>query len=124
MAGQAPLSQGSSGDRLGGKQIGNVGEYRLGEARFRSVYYYDDRGLAHVALHRKSGSCREILEAVAKQYGEPVRISDQAILRLVIWHDRGAGNRIRLLLSAGNCNLNYERLSDYEAVDLAAVQRR
>lgn len=38
MAGQAPLSRGSGRDRLGGKRIGNVGSYRLGNARFRSVY--------------------------------------------------------------------------------------
>lgn len=45
-------------------------------------------------------------------------VSDQIILRLLIWHDRPAGTRIRLLVSESLCDLNYERLSDYEAHDL------
>jgi len=118
MAGQAPLSDGSSRDRLGGKRIGNVGSYRLGNARFRSVYYYDDRGLAHVALYRISGDCREIYASIAREHGTPVRTSDQLILRLFIWHDRAAETRIRLLVSQSLCDLNYERLADYEAHDL------
>lgn len=123
MAGQAPLSSGSSRDRLGEKRIGNVGTYRLGSARFRSVYYYDDRGLAHVALYRTAGDCREIYAGIAREHGAPVRISDQLILRLFIWHDRAAETRIRLLVSQSLCNLNYERLADYEAHDLAPAPR-
>jgi hypothetical protein len=118
MAGSAPLSQGSRGDRLGGKTIGNVGEHRFAGARFRAVYYYDAGGLAHVALYRRSGNCRDIQAALAAAYGRPVVVSDQLILRLLIWHDRPAGTRIRLLLSTSLCDLNYERLSDYEAHDL------
>ena len=118
MAGAAPLSEGRSGDRLGGKTIGNVGEHSFAGARFRAVYYYDSGGLAHVALYRRSGNCREIQAALVAAYGRPVVVSDQLILRLVIWHDRPAGTRIRLLVSERVCNLNYERLSDYEAHDL------
>jgi len=120
MNGLAPLSRGSRGDRLGNKTIGNVGEYRLGRARFRAVYYYDAAGLAHVGLYRRSGDCRQILMALEEMHGRPVRISDQVILRLIIWHDQPAGNRIRLLVSQSLCDLNYERLSDYEAIDLGA----
>lgn len=119
MAGQAPLSNGSRRERLGGKRIGNMGWYSLGNARFRSVYHYDANGLAHVALNRTSGSCREIYAAIAREHGAPVATSDQVILRLFIWHDRPAENRIRLIVSEGLCDLNYERLSDYEALDLA-----
>jgi hypothetical protein len=124
MAGQAPLSRGRRDDRLGDKRIGNVGTYRLGNARFRSVYYYDDRGLAHVGLYRLSGDCREIYASIAREHGAPVRTSDQLILRLFIWHDRAAETRIRLLVSASICDLNYERLADYEAHDLAPAPRR
>ncbi len=120
MNGAAPLSRGSRGDRLDGKTIGNVGEYRLGGARFRAVYYYDAAGLAHVGLYRRSGDCRQILMALEEMHGRPARISDQTIFRLIIWHDRPAGNRIRLLASQNLCDLNYERLSDYEEIDLQA----
>ena len=118
MAGAAPLSRGGRGDRLGGKTIGNVGEHRFAGARFRTVYYYDADELAHIALYRRSGSCREIQAALGAAHGQPVIVSDQVILRLIVWHDRGAGNRIRLLVSESLCDLNYERLSDFEAHDL------
>jgi hypothetical protein len=124
MAGQAPLSRGSRGERLGGKRIGNVGSYRLGNARFRAVYHYDANGLAQVALNRISGNCRDIFAAIARQHGAPVVTSDQMILRLFIWHDRASENRIRLIVSESLCDLNYERLSDYEAIDLAPPTRR
>jgi len=115
-----PLSRGNSGLRLDGKQVGNVGEYRSTEGRFQTVYYFDDAGLAHIALYHKSGKCSDVVNFLAATYGEPVRISDQAILRLVIWHDRGSATRVRLLLSASICDVNYERLSDYESIDLEA----
>jgi hypothetical protein len=125
MAGAAPLSRGSRGKRLGGKRIGNVGEYRMGTARFRSVYYYDAGGLAHIELQRRSGECREIAEALVARHGPPLAVSDQILFRLLIWHDRPEQNRIRLMVSpqAGVCNLNYERLSDYEAYDLSPTPR-
>lgn len=124
MAGQAPLSRGSSRDRLGGKRVGNVGEYRSAEARFRTIYYYDAAGLAQITLVRRSGDCRAIGEALVRQHGQPIRVSDQVILRLLIWHDREARNRIRLMVSqAGICDVHYERLSDYEAHDLANPAR-
>jgi hypothetical protein len=119
MGRQAPLDRGSMRDRLGGKRIGNVGSYRLGNAQFRTVYYYDDRGLAQVALHRTSGGCRDIYAAHVREHGRPLRVSDQVILRLFIWHDRQAENRIRLMVSESLCELNYERLADYEAIDLS-----
>lgn len=120
MAGAAPLSRGVQRERLGGKTIGNVGEHRLGGARFRAVYHYDEHGLAHVALGRRTGDCRQIYASLVAAHGQPIGVSDQVILRLFIWHDRPAGNRIRLLVSEGLCDLNYERLSDYEAFDLQA----
>ena len=119
MGGQAPLDHGRRGERLGGKRIGNVGTHRLGNARFRSVYYYDGNGLAQIALNRTSGSCREIYAGIVRDHGPPVVTSDQMILRLFIWHDRASETRIRLIVSRSLCDLNYERLSDYEAFDLA-----
>ncbi|HVQ08454.1 MAG TPA: hypothetical protein VMS43_08455 [Allosphingosinicella sp.] len=124
MAGQAPLDRGRRGERLGGKRVGNVGTYQLGNARFRSVYYYDDNGLAQVALNKTSGNCREIYAAIVRDHGAPIGISDQLILRLFIWHDRASENRIRLIVSQSLCDLNYERLSDYEAYDLEHATRR
>ena len=123
MGGSAPISRGSSGDRLGEKRVGNVGQYRLGNARFRTVYYYDANGLAQIALKRTGGDCREVYAGLVRDHGQPIVTSDQVVLRLFIWHDRPAENRIRLLVSTSVCDLNYERLTDYEAIDLSRSRR-
>lgn len=120
MGGQAPLNRGRRDERLGDKEIRNVGEHQTRDARFRAVYYYDEAGLSHVALEPVSGDCEAIVAALLVEYGEPIKISDQAILRLVIWHDQAKQNRIRLMLSSGICNVNYERLSDYAVFDLGS----
>jgi len=122
MSGQAPQSRGGRADRLGDKQIGNVGEFAGYGARFRSIYYYDARGLAHIALQRRSGNCQEIYRNVLRELGPPIRISNQFLLTLYIWHDRNMHNRIRLMVFEGVCDLNYERLSDYEAIDLRSAR--
>lgn len=124
MAGQAPLSRGSWRDRLGEKEIQNVGEHRTADAHFRTVYYYDQGGLSQVALYRKSGDCKKIASHLFAEHGQPVTISDQIILRLTIWHDEANQNRIRLMTSQGLCNVHYERLSDYKDIDLSSVARR
>src|SRR5690606_3836530 len=98
------------------------GEYKTEEASFRTVYYYDQHGLSQIALYRKSGDCEKITAELLTQHGQPVRVSDQTILRLVIWHDEAAQNRIRLMVSRGVCDVHYERLSDYRAIDLASAQ--
>ena len=119
MEGRAPLSKGKRGDRLGGKKVGNVGRHVLNGTRVRSVYYYDERGLAQISFEVEREQCEAIGANLVAGHGQPVRISDQVILRLLIWHDRKQGNRIRLLVSHGICSLNYERLSDYESIDLS-----
>ena len=117
----APLSNGRRGDRIGDMRVGNVGYHSFAGGRFRTVYYYDDRGLAQIALTPTSGHCRPVIDALIQRYGNPLRVSDQVILRVIIWHDPAASNRIRLLMSQSVCTLHIERLSDYEAVDRAAA---
>lgn len=124
MGGQAPLSRGSRGDRLGEKEIKNVGEYRTESARFRTVYYYDQEGLSQVALYRKAGDCEKVVAGLLAEHGRPLLVSDQLILRLTIWHDEVAQNRIRLMTSRGICDVHYERLSDYKAIDLSNARSR
>lgn len=116
----APLSKGTSGDRLGGKTIGNVGQHTMGKEKLKAVFYYDERGLQSVGLSpRRPKSCPALTATLIETYGEPLRISDQQILMLIIWHDRPTSSRIRLLVlgGRGGCTLYYERLSDYEEAD-------
>jgi hypothetical protein len=118
MSGKAKLSKGSKGKELEGKRIGNAGTYEVDEIEFSSTYYYDDRGLAQVSLDAEFKQCTEVVRSVMAKHGQPKKVSDQIILRLIIWHDEANSNRLRLLYSqAGICNLNYERLDDYKDVD-------
>ena len=112
MSGKAPLDRGRRGDRLGGREIRNVGEHEAWGARFRAVYYYDEAGLSQVSLNRKSGDCEAIAAALVAEHGNPTRISDQTIFRVIIWNDETARNQIRLLRSKSICDVAYERLAD------------
>lgn len=114
---EAPLSPGSLGDSLEGKTVGNVGEHVDGERKFRAVYYYDTRGLTLVTLHASPSDCQGVLKDILGKHGNPYRVSDQMIFRLIIWHDAPNSNRLRLMVSKGICDLHYERLDDYKAVD-------
>lgn len=115
----APLDKGRPGERLGKRRIGNVGSQTIGEVPVRAVYYYDKKGLGLVSLTPdKLSDCQAMARGILAERGEPFRISDQVILKLIIWHEKDSGNRLRLMLSdAGICTLYYERLEDYEAID-------
>jgi len=116
---EAAQNKGAFSDRIEGKTIGNVGRYVWDKDVFQSVFYFDAAGLASVALTpSRQSACKSLATKLLETHGEPLRVSDQAILKLVIWHDPKAASRVRLLLMGeGGCTLYYERLSDYEAVD-------
>lgn len=109
------------GERLGDKQVRSRGHQRLGALNLEARYFYDDAGLAMIQLHGPPRECRTIVEALVGAHGNPLRVSDQAILRLIIWHDDASDRRIRLMVSAGICDVHYERLTDYREHDLASA---
>jgi hypothetical protein len=123
MNGEAPLKKSPRDDTEA--KVANVGEYVWEKNRFRSLYYYDTDGLLSVTLNWKARpkeeQCRALLEHLVATYGQPLRVSDQMLFKNIIWHDRNQQNRVRLMVSlpAGICTLYYERLSEYEAHDLA-----
>ncbi len=115
---EALLDKGAKGERLQGKTIGNVGRFTLGGQQAKGVFYYDKAGLQSVALTPEKAACPAVARGVLAEFGEPMGISDQVILKVVIWHDAKAANRVRLLLlGTGDCTVYYERLSDYEEID-------
>jgi len=114
----AALDKGAKGERLKGKTIGNVGRFMMGDHQVKGVFYYDKAGLQSVALTPDKAACPVVARGVLAELSEPMRISDQVILKVVIWHDAKAANRVRLLLlGTGDCTVYYERLSDYEEID-------
>lgn len=109
------------GERMGDKQVRSRGHQRLGTLNLEARYFYDDDGLAMIQLEGPPRNCRAVIEVLVEAHGEPVRVSDQVILRLVIWHDEAAERRVRLLISQGLCDVHYERLAEYREQDLASA---
>ncbi len=123
MKGEAPLGESWKDDTE--DKVRNIGEYVWEGHKFRALYRYDAQGLSAVTLEWKSKvrekDCQALLENVIAGSGPPLRVSDQVLFKNIIWHDKESQNRIRLMVSlpAGICALHMERLSDYEAHDLA-----
>lgn len=103
--GLAPQSSGKRKDKLDGRLVGNVGEQKLGKAKFRAVYYYDNAGLAQITLNRRSGSCEGVLRALTDQFGEPTTMQDQVVLRTLTWLKPREENRVTLVVSRGLCDV-------------------
>ncbi|WP_029907658.1 hypothetical protein [Caulobacter sp. UNC358MFTsu5.1] len=122
MPGTKPVKR---GEVLSKGQARSAGQYVLNGQAVRTTYYYDDKGLSLVMLRVPFKACGATLDQLQRDHGRPLRISDQVILRLVIWHDEPAQTRIRLMVSPGAeiCNLHFERLSTYREIDLAAAAR-
>ena len=67
-----------------------------------------------------SKHCSETQRDLIANFGQPIRVSDQIVIRLLIWHDEPRQTRIRVMTSPKSeiCNLNFERLSTYRSHDL------
>lgn len=118
-AGLAPLRKPSKPGK-DGKFTNSGGAFDADGFSFTTAFTYDAKGLASIGLtptHAKA--CQALAKATLAERGKPLRISDQTILMLLIWHEPEASNRVRLLLLGGGagCTLYFERLSDYEALD-------
>ena len=112
-----------NGETVSGKQVRGRGRQQLGELDLEALYYFDDAGLAAIQLEGPPRDCRQVIGALVTAHGNPLRVSDQAILRLIIWHDEASDRRVRMVVSTGLCNVHYERLTDYRAHDLAEAGR-
>lgn len=118
-AGLAPLRKSSTPSKEG-KFTNNAGVFESGQFSFTTAFTYDAKGLASIGLTpTRAKACQALAKATLAERGKPLRVSDQSILMLLIWHEPEASNRVRLLLLGGGsgCTLYYERLSDYEAYD-------
>jgi len=108
-----------NGDRVGDKRKLSAGRSEVAGITVDTHYYYDAKGLAMVVLRVPTRQCQAVANHLQQTLGAPKRISDQVILRLFIWHNEPAQNRLRLLVSASFCDLHVERLSEYREFDLA-----
>lgn len=99
------------------------GPIRIGDQDLRARYYFDDDdSLKFVKVEVPYQRCRDALTALVNQYGEPLIVSDQTILKNLIWHDTPHQARPVLMVSqAGICSLTLFELGGYRDHDLAEV---
>jgi hypothetical protein len=114
---EAKLDGPGVGETVGDKTARNAGDIVDGARTYRATFFYDQRGLAMVLLKAPHKECKAVLQEIIDAHGNPYRTSDQVLFRLLIWHDATRNNRLRLMVSAKICDLHYERLDDYKAVD-------
>ncbi len=107
-------------DRQGDMVIANSGEYAIGPDRLKSRFYYEQDRLVMIGMSLDRKHCASLVNSLQARYGAPLRISDQVILKLIIWHEAATNTRIRLLVSTSICDLYFEPRDRYLAVDTAA----
>ena len=106
------------GESMDAGQVRVSARDEVGGVRGSSRYFFGPEGLSMIEFSVRPRDCSALAEALLEQRSEPVRISDQGILRLIIWHDEANDQRLRLLLSAGLCDLYREPLSRFRDIDL------
>lgn len=88
----------------------------------RAKYYFRDDALSQIAIPAPYRRCQPVVEAMLARYGDPLIVSDQVILKLIIWHDVASDTRpVLMLSSAGICDLTLYPLAEYRDNDLAEV---
>ena len=132
---EAPLRWGMSPDEVlaaapGGRAVTRGETLDAGQVRVSardevagvsgsSRFFFSTEGLSLIEFSVRDRDCRTLAAALLEAEGQPLRISDQGILRLVIWHDEANDQRLRLMTSIGICSLYREPLADYRDIDLA-----
>lgn len=90
----------------------------------RATLFYGDSGLSLIAVDVPADRCSRMVSAIVAERGRPIRLSDQVILKLAIWHDEPDETRVRVQTSKGVCVLNYEPLASYRDIDLREAAKR
>jgi len=76
-------------------------------------YFYGPDGLNFIRFDVPFRRCGALVEGLLAEHGQPTDVSDQAILKLITWEDREAGNRLVLLHSAaGICDLRVRSIGE------------
>ena len=74
----------SRGERLSGGQVRVIGRDQFGGLEVPTRYFFDDVGLSMIEFRLPGRSCAGAVRSMIQTYGEPVRVSDQIVMRLLI----------------------------------------
>lgn len=76
-------------------------------------YYFGPDGLAFIRFEVPFRRCEALVHGLLAEHGEPTGVRDQIILKLIIWEDPEAGNRLVLMHStAGFCDLRIRSIAE------------
>jgi hypothetical protein len=119
-----------NGETLDVGQVKSERPYEAAGVKAEARLYYGAAGLEMVAVEmgegRAKAACPKLVQAMLDRYGKPLSLSDQVILRVVIWHDEPRQTRVRMLVGGGGeiCSLHFARLSTYRDGDLQGAAAR
>jgi hypothetical protein len=115
-----------NGEKLDVGQVKSKGSAVVAGVEGKAVLYYGPAGLEQVAVALPAKSCKAIGDAILRQRGKPLVVSNQVLFWLFIWHDEPSQTRIRQMFSpeAGVCSVHFERLSTYRDGDLQRATGR
>ena len=103
------------GMSLSGARKRSVRDTDLYGIAVEAEYFYDRVGLAFIRFDVPFDRCPDLVDGLLDQYAQPTHVSDQVILKVIVWEDAAAGNRVSLLhSSAGICDLRLRPLSEAE----------
>ncbi|PVM93187.1 hypothetical protein DDF62_01125 [Caulobacter radicis] len=108
------------GEKMDVGQVKSAGPFMLEGVKGKAELYYGPAGLERVGVKLPAQSCKVVGDAILRQRGKPLVVSDQVLFFLFIWHDEPRQTRIRQMFSpqAGICSVYFERLSTYRDGDL------
>ncbi|NEX94209.1 hypothetical protein [Caulobacter sp. 17J65-9] len=115
--GQVALDAGTSGDRTKGFTVGAVGRYEFEGYHFRSVFYFNDSGLALIkneAELKGYDHCMDLIDHVQALYGAPEAKIDEQFMTARTWHDPKTMNFASVLAinsDNGSCSLDFQPLA-------------
>jgi len=115
-----------NGEKMDVGQVRSAGPVVLEGVEGKAQLYYGPAGLEQVAVKLPSQSCKRVGDAILRQRGKPLVVSNQVLFWLFIWHDEPSQTRIRQMLSpqAGVCSVYFERLATYRDRDLETAAEK
>ncbi|HEX4078242.1 MAG TPA: hypothetical protein VHX61_05135 [Rhizomicrobium sp.] len=121
-SGAAAESAGQPGDQLDGYVIGDIGRYSSGEYHFRSIYYFDKRGLAMIELTLNGAGYDECIAVqldLEGRYGRPYDRDGTSVTYGATWQDAKANNFVSIETigrgESATCSIRYRPLKTNSA---------
>ena len=101
------------GETLSNARKQGVRDSELYGVALQASYFYSPEGLTFIRFNVPFRRCETVVGGLVAEHGHPSKVSEQAILRVIVWDDPESGNRLSLIHSAsGICDLRIRSIHD------------